>query len=75
MSGGVINISFAEQPYGVYKIQVIDSRGQVIHAEIYNLQADNAQKKIVVAGMNGGIYRLLMTDATGKKTVKTLLAK
>lgn len=72
---GIINIGFTEQLYGAYTIQVINGTGQIIHTEKINIQSDNLQKKMTVAGMKSGIYRLLMTDVNGKKLVKTILAK
>lgn len=75
VTNGIINIAFTEQPYGIYKMQVMNNAGQVIHTETINIQSDNTQKKIAVSGMKSGIYRLLITDVNGKKTVKTILAK
>ena len=75
VSGGIINIDFTEQPFGLYKILVIDSRGQVLHSENVNLQKDNLQMKMGVAGLTSGIYRILLVDAAGNKSVKTIVAK
>jgi len=72
---GILNIAFTKQPIGLYKLQVINSNGQVVHTEVVNVQTDNLQKKIVIAGMTGGIYRLLLIDVDGKKTLKTIIAK
>ena len=72
---GIINIVFAEQPLGYYKLQIINSQAQVIYDETVNVQIDSMKKQIVVVGLTTGIYRLSITDVNGKKTVKTIIAK
>lgn len=75
VSGGNINIGFMEQPLGLHKLQIVNSRGQVVYAETVNVQTENVKKQIAVAGLTSGIYRLFIIDANGKKTVKTFVAK
>ena len=75
VTNGLINIYFNTQRMGLYTIQVLDSRGVVVHIENYNLKADNVQKKMTVSGLTPGIYSILLVDATGNKTVKTIVSQ
>ena len=75
VSNGILNIGFTEQPYGLYKLQIVNTGGQVVYTATVNVQTDDMQRKVVIAGMTSGLYRLLLTDVNGKKTVKTFIAK
>lgn len=75
VTNGVVNIALAEQPFGLYKLQILNTAGQTVYAETLNVQTDKMRRTVMVSGMKNGIYRLLLTDANGKKTVKTIIAK
>ena len=74
-TGGKINIGFVEQPLGMYKLRLTNSKGQVVYAESVNVQIENMKKQLTVAGLTSGIYRLFITDVNGRNTVKTIIAK
>ncbi len=75
VSGGNINIGFTGQLFGLYKVQVVNSKAQVVYAETINVQTDYMKKQIIVAGLTTGIYRLFITDVNGKKIIKTIIAE
>ena len=72
---GNINIHFGRQPSGLYTLQVLNSKSQLLYTEKINVQVDNMKKNIAIPGLSTGIYRLIFENDKGKITTKTLLVK
>lgn len=72
---GNININVGKQPQGLYTLQVINSRSQLIYSEKINIQTDYVKINITIPGLLTGVYRLIVINEKGIKTTTTLLAK
>ena len=72
---GNININLGKQPQGLYTLQVINSRSQLIYSEKINIQTDYVKMNITIPGLLTGVYRLIVINEKGIKTTTTLLAK
>lgn len=72
---GNININLVKQPQGLYTLQVINSRSQLIYSEKLNIEADYVKINIIIPGLLTGVYRLIVINKNGIKTTTTLLAK
>ena len=72
---GNININVGKQPQGLYTLQVINSRSQLIYSEKINIQTDYVKINITIPGLLTGAYRLIVINEKGIKTTTTLLAK
>ena len=72
---GNININLGKQPQGLYTLQIINSRSQLIYSEKLNIQADFVKRNIIIPGLLTGVYRLIVINKNGIKTTTTLLAK
>ena len=72
---GNININLGKQPQGLYTLQVINSRSQLIYSEKLNITADYVKRNIIIPGLLTGVYRLIVINENGIKTTTTLLAK
>ena len=72
---GNININLGKQPQGLYTLQIINSRSQLIYSEKLNIEADYVKRNIIIPGLLTGVYRLIVINKNGIKTTTTLLAK
>lgn len=72
---GNININLGKQPQGLYTLQVINSRSQLIYSEKINIQTDYVKMNITIPKLLTGVYRLIVINENGIKTTTTLLAK
>ena len=72
---GNININVGKQPQGLYTLQVINSRSQLIYSEKINIQTDYVKINITIPRLLTGAYRLIVINEKGIKTTTTLLAK
>lgn len=75
ITNGKINVTFENKPEGFYKMNIVNSNGQIVYKEILNVQSAFLNKTINKPGLHSGIYRMIIENEQGQKSISTLLVQ
>ena len=75
ITNGKINVTFENKPQGFYKLSIVNSNGQIAYKETLNVQSAFLNKSIYKSGLRSGIYRLIIENEQGQKSISTLLVQ
>ncbi len=69
----IVKISFINKAFGTYKLQLLNSAGQIVLAQTVAVAGVNESKAINVAQLPAGYYRVIVIAEDGAKTIESLV--
>ena len=70
---GIIHLQMNNMPVGIYKIQLINSTGQVIMVKTIKHFADHSNQKLIFSGIPKGVYVLKVNHPDGSTSSTTII--
>ena len=70
-----IIIQFANQPTGMYKLQLVNYAGQVVFNSNIKITDTNGKVSVKPSGIAGGSYQLVIIAVDGRKSVQQVVIK
>lgn len=75
IADGKINIIFENQPFGLYRVRIVSTTGQIVYSENVSIVSSLINKSIHIPGLLPGMYSLVTENSNEQRKVTSLLVK